>query len=117
MYSTSHYSNTVKFYRKSVWIFKGYKQADPRVLQLALTTDNRGPCLYLSWNEKASGFGFSPGPLINPLNLRKKIKSYITSKDNYIAKDNKQEVKLPTGWEVKETHIKETDTRGDRLTS
>lgn len=33
----------------------------------SLTTESNGPCLNLSWNENAKGFGFSPGPLINPL--------------------------------------------------
>ena len=32
-----------------------------------LTTESNGPCLNLSWNENAIGFGFSPGPLMNPL--------------------------------------------------
>lgn len=32
-----------------------------------LTTESNGPCLNLSWNENAKGFGESPGPLINPL--------------------------------------------------
>ncbi|GER25983.1 alpha-L-arabinofuranosidase, partial [Striga asiatica] len=33
-----------------------------------LTTESNGPCLNLSWNENANGFGLSPGPRINPLN-------------------------------------------------
>jgi hypothetical protein len=35
-----------------------------------LTTESNGPCLNLLWNAKASGFASSPGPLMNPLDMK-----------------------------------------------
>lgn len=34
---------------------------------MELTTESKGPCLNFPWNENATGFGLSPGPLIKPL--------------------------------------------------
>lgn len=41
------------------------------------TTESNGPCLNLSWNENAIGFGLSPGPLTNPLDWPKYTKESV----------------------------------------